>query len=114
MLLVLCNFQLGDFGLIRIGANARSSKSMTLTSNPLGTPAYTAPEGGLNSFSDVVHIFQFASAFILPFCLLAKGHRGDISVKLDTFSFGVVNKITSLKAMSVINVFAIGRSSWSC
>ncbi|KAK4003935.1 hypothetical protein OUZ56_005684 [Daphnia magna] len=54
--------KLGDFGLIRIGATGRGSKSIAFTSNVLGTSAYMAPE-----------------AF-----------RGDISVKLDTFSFGVI------------------------
>ncbi|XP_046649901.1 interleukin-1 receptor-associated kinase 4-like isoform X2 [Daphnia pulicaria] len=54
--------KLGDFGLIRIGASGRGSKSVAFTSNVLGTSAYMAPE-----------------AF-----------RGDISVKLDTFSFGVI------------------------
>jgi serine/threonine protein kinase len=39
-------FQLGDFGLIRIGASGRGSKSVAFTSNVLGTSAYMAPEGG--------------------------------------------------------------------
>ena len=38
-------FQLGDFGLIRIGASGRGSKSVAFTSNVLGTSAYMAPEG---------------------------------------------------------------------
>jgi interleukin-1 receptor-associated kinase 4 len=53
--------QLGDFGLVRLGQH---SNSMTMpTTTVLGTSAYMAPE-----------------AF-----------RGDVSVKLDTFSFGVVS-----------------------
>ncbi|PNF26888.1 Interleukin-1 receptor-associated kinase 4 [Cryptotermes secundus] len=52
--------KLGDFGLVRLG---QQSNSMTMpTTTVLGTSAYMAPE-----------------AF-----------RGDVSVKLDTFSFGVV------------------------
>lgn len=48
-----------------------------------------APEGVLNSFLGVVHKFKF-SVPLLCFCFFAKAFRGDISVKLDTFSFGVV------------------------
>jgi serine/threonine protein kinase len=54
--------QLGDFGLVRLG---QQNNSMTMpTTTVLGTSAYMAPE-----------------AF-----------RGDVSVKLDTFSFGVVSQ----------------------
>ena len=52
---------MGDFGLVRLGQH---SNTVTMpTSTVLGTSAYMAPE-----------------AF-----------RGDVSVKLDTFSFGVVS-----------------------
>ncbi|XP_066997494.1 interleukin-1 receptor-associated kinase 4 isoform X2 [Anabrus simplex] len=54
--------QLGDFGLVRLGVSGQQSHSIALTSTVFGTSAYMAPE-----------------AF-----------RGDISVKLDSFSFGVV------------------------
>ncbi|XP_014259604.1 interleukin-1 receptor-associated kinase 4-like isoform X2 [Cimex lectularius] len=54
--------KVGDFGLVRHGSNAKSTKTVALTSTVLGTSAYMAPE-----------------AF-----------RGDISVKMDVFSFGVV------------------------
>ncbi|PSN36241.1 putative serine/threonine-protein kinase PBL21, partial [Blattella germanica] len=53
--------KLGDFGLVRLGKH--QGNSMTMTTTVLGTSAYMAPE-----------------AF-----------RGDVSVKLDTFSFGVVS-----------------------
>ncbi|KAJ9587969.1 hypothetical protein L9F63_018598 [Diploptera punctata] len=52
--------KIGDFGLVRLGQ--QQGNTMTLTTTVLGTSAYMAPE-----------------AF-----------RGDVSVKLDTFSFGVV------------------------
>ncbi|XP_066997495.1 interleukin-1 receptor-associated kinase 4 isoform X3 [Anabrus simplex] len=54
--------KLGDFGLVRLGVSGQQSHSIALTSTVFGTSAYMAPE-----------------AF-----------RGDISVKLDSFSFGVV------------------------
>ena len=53
--------QLGDFGLVRVGPN-EVSKIIPVTENIVGTSAYMAPE-----------------AF-----------RGDVSVKMDTFSYGVV------------------------
>lgn len=52
--------KIGDFGLVRLGQH--HGNTTTLTTTVLGTSAYMAPE-----------------AF-----------RGDVSVKLDTFSFGVV------------------------
>ncbi|RWS25270.1 interleukin-1 receptor-associated kinase 4-like protein, partial [Leptotrombidium deliense] len=58
------NPKIGDFGLARIGSQPGNemTKSSAKTTNIIGTSVYMAPE-----------------AF-----------RGDISVKLDTFSFGVV------------------------
>jgi interleukin-1 receptor-associated kinase 4 len=53
--------QLGDFGLVRLGQHSNTVTMLTTT--VLGTSAYMAPE-----------------AF-----------RGDVSIKLDTFSFGVVS-----------------------
>ena len=55
---------MGDFGLAR-EVNAGRSTSTLLTSTVLGTSAYMPPE-----------------AF-----------RGDVSVKLDTFSFGIVSNV---------------------
>nr|CAD7423928.1 unnamed protein product [Timema monikensis] len=54
--------KLGDFGLVRLGSSGQQSQSVAMTTTVFGTSAYMAPE-----------------AF-----------RGDVSVKLDTFSFGVV------------------------
>ncbi|XP_049857052.1 interleukin-1 receptor-associated kinase 4-like isoform X2 [Schistocerca gregaria] len=54
--------KLGDFGLVHLGAGSQQTQSALLTSTVFGTSAYMAPE-----------------AF-----------RGDVSVKLDAFSFGVV------------------------
>uniref|UniRef100_A0A0A9YJQ8 non-specific serine/threonine protein kinase n=1 Tax=Lygus hesperus TaxID=30085 RepID=A0A0A9YJQ8_LYGHE len=56
------NVKLADFGLMRHGSGGTLSKTIAMTSNVLGTSAYMAPE-----------------AF-----------RGDISVKMDVFSLGVV------------------------
>ncbi|GIY37372.1 interleukin-1 receptor-associated kinase 4, partial [Caerostris darwini] len=53
--------KIGDFGLVRIGGSSTSS-TMMVTANVIGTSVYMAREA---------------------FC-------GDVSVKLDTFSFGVV------------------------
>lgn len=53
-------FQLGDFGLVKVKPNVSDTK--LITSTVFGTSAYMAPE-----------------AF-----------RGDVSVKIDVFSFGVV------------------------
>ena len=64
---VLCCRQVGDFGLAR-EVNAGRSTSTLLTSTVLGTSAYMPPE-----------------AF-----------RGDVSVKLDTFSFGIVSSMTGI------------------
>ncbi|XP_069674519.1 interleukin-1 receptor-associated kinase 4-like [Periplaneta americana] len=52
--------KLGDFGLVRLGQ--QHGNTLTMTTTVLGTSAYMAPE-----------------AF-----------RGDVSIKLDTFSYGVV------------------------
>lgn len=54
--------KLGDFGLVRLGASGDHSHSIALTTTVFGTSAYMAPE-----------------AF-----------RGDVSVKMDIFSYGVV------------------------
>jgi interleukin-1 receptor-associated kinase 4 len=56
------NARVGDFGLVRIGSSGGSTATNPLATTIIGTSVYMAPE-----------------AF-----------RGDISVKLDTFSFGVV------------------------
>ncbi|GIY55655.1 interleukin-1 receptor-associated kinase 4 [Caerostris extrusa] len=53
--------KIGDFGLVRIGGSSTSS-TMMVTANVIGTSVYMAREA---------------------FC-------GDVSIKLDTFSFGVV------------------------
>nr|UNA06289.1 tube [Sogatella furcifera] len=55
--------KLGDFGLVRLGASGERFNTSVNTSTAVGTSAYMAPE-----------------AF-----------HGDISVKLDVFSFGVVS-----------------------
>ena len=54
--------RVGDFGLLRTGGSGSSTRTMIQTTTVYGTSAYMAPE-----------------AF-----------RGDVSVKLDTFSYGVV------------------------
>lgn len=70
----MCNFfQLGDFGLVHLGQHSNTVTMPTTT--VLGTSAYMAPE-----------------AF-----------RGDVSVKLDTFSFGVV----SLPCLANILVYLV-------
>uniref|UniRef100_A0A1B6MDT4 non-specific serine/threonine protein kinase n=1 Tax=Graphocephala atropunctata TaxID=36148 RepID=A0A1B6MDT4_9HEMI len=54
--------KLGDFGLVRLGGSGSNSRSVIMTTTVIGTSAYMAPEA----------------------------HRGDVSVKMDVFSFGVV------------------------
>ncbi|XP_054289165.1 interleukin-1 receptor-associated kinase 4-like isoform X1 [Macrosteles quadrilineatus] len=54
--------KLGDFGLVRMGSNANHTQTAAITTNVIGTSAYMAPEA----------------------------YRGDVSVKMDVFSFGVV------------------------
>ncbi|XP_066981990.1 interleukin-1 receptor-associated kinase 4-like isoform X2 [Macrobrachium rosenbergii] len=54
--------KVGDFGLVRLGGSGNNTRTLIKTTTVFGTSAYMAPE-----------------AF-----------RGDISVKMDTFSFGVV------------------------
>ena len=54
--------KLGDFGLLRIGSRGAHTETLVKTTTVFGTSAYMAPE-----------------AF-----------RGDVSTKLDTFSYGVV------------------------
>lgn len=61
-LINLSCYQLGDFGLARPGSMGNTTHSVDGTKNAAGTSAYMAPEA----------------------------HRGDVSVKLDVFSFGVV------------------------
>ncbi|KAF6214617.1 hypothetical protein GE061_009360 [Apolygus lucorum] len=56
------NVKIADFGLVRHGSGGTLSQTVAMTSNVLGTSAYMAPE-----------------AF-----------RGDVSVKMDVFSLGVV------------------------
>uniref|UniRef100_T1HP97 non-specific serine/threonine protein kinase n=1 Tax=Rhodnius prolixus TaxID=13249 RepID=T1HP97_RHOPR len=58
--------KVGDFGLARQGSAGQNTSTVALTTTVLGTSAYMAPE-----------------AF-----------RGDVSVKMDVFSFGVVGIIT--------------------
>ena len=60
--ILLFIFQVGDFGLVRLGGTGNNAHTVVKTTTVFGTSAYMALE-----------------AF-----------RGDISVKLDTFSFGVV------------------------
>ncbi|XP_042216335.1 interleukin-1 receptor-associated kinase 4-like isoform X2 [Homarus americanus] len=54
--------KVGDFGLVRLGGSGTHTRTLIKTTTVFGTSAYMAPE-----------------AF-----------RGDISVKMDTFSFGIV------------------------
>ncbi|XP_045613589.1 interleukin-1 receptor-associated kinase 4 [Procambarus clarkii] len=54
--------KVGDFGLVHLGGSGTHTRTLIKTSTVFGTSAYMAPE-----------------AF-----------RGDISVKMDTFSFGIV------------------------
>ncbi|XP_046675588.1 proline-rich receptor-like protein kinase PERK9 [Homalodisca vitripennis] len=54
--------KLGDFGLVKLGGSGSNSRSVIMTTTVIGTSAYMAPEA----------------------------HRGDVSVKMDIFSFGVV------------------------
>ena len=54
---------MGDFGLVRTGTSGE--KSVAMTSTIVGTTAYMAPEA----------------------------LRGDVSAKMDVFSFGVVGDI---------------------
>lgn len=54
--------KVGDFGLVRLGSGGTNTATLIKTTTVFGTSAYMAPE-----------------AF-----------RGDISVKMDTFSFGIV------------------------
>lgn len=54
--------KVGDFGLVRLGSGGTQTATLIKTTTVFGTSAYMAPE-----------------AF-----------RGDISVKMDTFSFGIV------------------------
>ncbi|XP_068251024.1 interleukin-1 receptor-associated kinase 4-like [Palaemon carinicauda] len=54
--------KVGDFGLVRLGGSGNNTRTLVKTTTMLGTPAYMAPE-----------------AF-----------RGDVSIKMDTFSFGMV------------------------
>lgn len=56
------NPKVGDFGLVRLGGSGTHTRTLIKTTTVFGTSAYMSPE-----------------AF-----------RGDISVKMDTFSFGVV------------------------
>lgn len=65
------NARVGDFGLVRIGSSGTNTTSKPLATTVFGTSIYMAPE-----------------AF-----------RGDISVKLDSFSYGVVllELLTGLK-----------------
>lgn len=56
--------QVGDFGLVRLGSGGTHTATLIKTTTVFGTSAYMAPE-----------------AF-----------RGDISVKMDTFSFGIVRQ----------------------
>lgn len=59
--------QLGDFGLVRMGSNANHTQTAAITTNVIGTSAYMAPEA----------------------------YRGDVSVKMDVFSFGVVSYLST-------------------
>lgn len=59
---------MGDFGLVRLGGSGTHTRTLIKTTTVFGTSAYMAPE-----------------AF-----------RGDISVKMDTFSFGIVSNIQEL------------------
>lgn len=54
--------QLGDFGLVRQGSHGLHTRTAAQTTTAIGTSAYMAPEA----------------------------YRGDVSVKMDVFSFGVV------------------------
>ena len=54
--------KVGDFGLARIGSTGLNTSTKSLATTIIGTSVYMAPEA----------------------------YRGDVSVKLDTFSFGVV------------------------
>ena len=86
--------QLGDFGLVRLGASGDRSHSIALTTTVFGTSAYMAPE-----------------AF-----------RGDVSVKMDIFSYGVVSATKTVSnfyikyktTMEIIFVFCIPKPALAC